>query len=73
MPDTRNVEEIARASNYEKHGTTFLGGSFSSCTCPKKACGGVGEDDERLNCPEHRQAPAQVWHWAAECPGAASN
>jgi hypothetical protein len=69
MPNTRNVEAIARASNYEKHGTTFLGGSFAACTCPKKPCGGVSGDQERADCPEHRRTPAQLWHWAVECPG----
>ena len=70
MPIERNVEEIAHASGYERHGTTFLGGSFASCTCPKKECGGVAADEERDDCPEHRREHAQLWHWAAECPGA---
>lgn len=69
MQQARNVEEIARASGYERHGTTSLGGSFAACSCPKAPCGGVAEDAERLDCPEHRRAPAQLWHWAAECPG----
>lgn len=70
MPDTRDMEAIARESGYVKHGTTFLGGSFATCICPKTACGGVSDDDERMDCPEHRRTPAQLWHWAAECPGA---
>jgi hypothetical protein len=69
MQPVRNVEEIARASGYERHGTTFLGGSFTACSCPEAPCGGVAEDAERLDCPEHRRTPAQLWHWAAECPG----
>lgn len=68
MTDTRNVEGIARASNYEKHGTTFLGGSFKSCTCPKEPCGGVSREQD--GCPEHDRNPTQLWHWSAECPGA---
>ncbi|MFH8813107.1 hypothetical protein ACH4GZ_38910 [Streptomyces hygroscopicus] len=72
MPDTRDVEAISKASNYVRHGTTFLGGSFAACPCPKQACGGVAEDDQDRYCPEHSKDPAQVWHWAAECPGAAS-
>jgi len=71
MAAERDVEAIARASGYERHGTTFLGGSFTTCTCPKKACGGVAEDLQRRDCPEHRREPAQLWHWAAECPGGA--
>lgn len=67
MTDTRDVEAIARASGYERHGTTFLGGSFASCICPKKACGGVADEDPL--CPEHSRTPTQLWHWAAECPG----
>lgn len=69
----RDVAAIARASNYEKHGTTFLGGSFTACICPKQACGGVHENDERPDCPEHRRTPVQLWHWVAECPGAAGS
>lgn len=69
MTDERNVEAIARASGYVKHGTTFLGGSFAACTCPKEPCGGVSDDRQRPYCPEHRQEPVQLWHWAAECPG----
>jgi hypothetical protein len=72
VPNTRNVEEIARASGYEKHGTTFLGGSFATCICPKEGCGGVASAAERADCPEHRRTPAQLWHWAAECPGGAA-
>lgn len=68
MQTERDVEDIARASGYERHGTTFLGGSFAACTCPKAACGGVPGDRQRVDCPEHRREPAQLWHWAAECP-----
>jgi hypothetical protein len=68
MAVDRDVEAVARASGYERHGTTFLGGSFASCTCPKEPCGGVSGDRHRADCPEHRGEPAQVWHWAAECP-----
>jgi hypothetical protein len=70
MAGIRDVEAIARASNYVRHGTTLLGGSFTACICPKQACGGVSGDQEWADCPEHRRAPAQPWHWAAECPGA---
>jgi hypothetical protein len=73
VPNIRNVEEIARASQYEKHGTTFLGGSFRACICPKSPCGGVATADERPGCPEHDRDPAQLWHWAAECPGQAAS
>lgn len=73
MPDTRDVERIARASRYEMHGTTFQGGSFASCICPKKSCGGVASAEERGDCPHHKKAPTQLWHWAAECPGLADN
>lgn len=69
MQPVRDVEEIARASGYERHGETFLGGSFVACICPKAPCGGVASDAERPDCPEHRRTPAQLWHWAAECPG----
>lgn len=69
MAAERDVEAIARASGYEKHGTTLLGGSFASCLCPKKGCGGVASAEERDDCPHHRKVPAQLWHWAAECPG----
>lgn len=65
----RDVEAIAAASNYEKHGTTFLGGSFRDCCCPKSPCGGVASSAELAGCPEHRNLPVQLWHWAAECPG----
>jgi hypothetical protein len=71
MTAQRDVEAVARASGYERHGTTFLGGSFAACICPKQACGGVAGDEERPGCPEHRRTPAQLWHWAAECPGQA--
>lgn len=70
MAAERNVEAIARISGYERHGTTDLGGSFADCLCPKQRCGGVTEGDQGLvDCPEHRREPAQLWHWAAECPG----
>jgi hypothetical protein len=72
MADERDVEAVARASGYVRHGTTFLGGSFTTCTCPKAACGGVAEDGQRPDCPEHRREPAQLWHWAAECPAPAA-
>lgn len=65
----RNVEAIAQASGYVKHGTTFLGGSFRACVCPKQECGGVADGSERQDCPEHRRTPTQLWHWAVECPG----
>ena len=73
MAKPRNVEDVARASSYRKHGTTLLGGSFAACSCPKAPCGGVDEDAERSDCPEHRRAPVQLWHWAAECPGTAGS
>ncbi len=69
MAAGRDVQEIARASGYRRHGTTFLGGSFAACVCPKETCGGVDGDAERADCPEHRRTPAQLWHWASECPG----
>lgn len=65
----RDVYSIIRASNYVRHGTTTLGGSFSTCSCPKQACGGVAEADQHQHCPDHSKDPAQSWHWAAECPG----
>lgn len=71
MSAKRNVEAIAHASNYQKHGTTILGGSFDDCSCPKQPCGGVAEDDQDRCCPEHSLELVQRWHWAAECPGAA--
>ena len=64
----RDVQAIIEASNYVRHGTTMLGGSFATCTCPKAPCGGVTESAESNDCPEHRRNPAQLWHWAAECP-----
>lgn len=69
MTATRDIAAIGRASNWVKHGTTFLGGSFAECHCPKQPCGGVADSQERPDCPEHRATPAQLWHWAAECPG----
>lgn len=71
MEPVRDVEEIARASGYEKHGTNLFGGSFAACVCPKELCGGVAGEREVDGCPEHRRTPAQLWHWAAECPGGA--
>lgn len=65
----RDVEAVIRASNYVRHGTSHLGGSFPTCACPKMPCGGVAADDERGDCPEHSRNPGQLWHWAAECPG----
>ncbi|MFD0555411.1 hypothetical protein ACFQ0X_44135 [Streptomyces rectiviolaceus] len=65
----RDVEAIARASHYVKHGTTHLGGTFKTCICPRQPCGGVSGDDERDDCPDHRRTPNQLWHWATECPG----
>jgi hypothetical protein len=67
---TRDVQAIIEASGYLRHGTTMLGGSFTTCTCPKTPCGGVADDAEHDDCPEHRKNPAQIWHWAAECPQA---
>lgn len=71
MPDTRDVDAVIQASHYVRHGTTFLGGSFAGCCCPKQACGGVAIDDQDRNCPEHAKNPVQLWHWAAECSGVA--
>lgn len=65
---TRDVQAVIAASGSVRHGTTMLGGSFRGCTCPKTRCGGVAEGTERDGCPEHRRSPAQLWHWAAECP-----
>jgi hypothetical protein len=65
---TRDVQAVIEASGYMRHGTTVLGGSFATCTCPKTRCGGVADGAERSDCPEHRQNPAQLWHWDAECP-----
>ncbi len=66
----RDIEAIARASRYVKHGAiTHRGGSFPDCLCPKAACGGVADNQEHPDCPEHTRVPAQVWHWASECPG----
>jgi hypothetical protein len=69
----RDVQAIARASNFEQHGTTFMGGMFATCICPRTACGGVASDTERYDCPHHRKEPAQLWHWAAECPSLEEN
>lgn len=67
----QDVEAVGQASNYVRHGTTFLGGSFAACFCPKQACGGVAEGEQDPYCPEHSREPTQRWHWAAECPSAA--
>ncbi|MDX3232909.1 hypothetical protein [Streptomyces sp. ME19-01-6] len=67
----RDVEAVIKASNWVRHGTNHWGGSFTTCTCPKSPCGGVADDDELDDCPEHSQNPNQLWHWAAECPGTA--
>jgi hypothetical protein len=69
MTIERDVAAIAQASGYEQHGTTFLGGMFRECICPKEPCGGVASERERGHCPHHGKTPAQRWHWAAECPG----
>lgn len=65
------AEALAAASRYVRHGETFLGGAFVSCTCPKVACGGVAPDDYDDDCPDHGggRTPVQLWHWAAACPG----
>ncbi|MER5503563.1 hypothetical protein ABT096_41335 [Streptomyces sp. NPDC002561] len=69
----RDVQAIMEASGYVRHGGVMArGGSYVSCICPKAPCGGVAADTERADCPEHALNPAQVWHWAAECPGASS-
>ncbi|MFJ4880881.1 hypothetical protein ACIP93_37525 [Streptomyces sp. NPDC088745] len=62
----RDVDAIAAASKYVKHGLSPMGGSFLACICPKEPCGGVSQ--ERKGCPEHDREPCQRWHWAAECP-----
>lgn len=64
----RDVQAVIEASRYVRHGTTLLGGSFATCTCPKARCGGVAAGTERADCPEHQRAPVQRWHWDAECP-----
>jgi hypothetical protein len=66
----RDIDAIIKASGYEQHGTTFQGGMFAECTCPKAPCGGVASAAEREDCLHHRKTPTQLWHWAAECPGA---
>ncbi|MCX4851979.1 hypothetical protein [Streptomyces sp. NBC_00893] len=66
----RDVRAIMEASGYMRHGGVMArGGSYDSCICPKALCGGVATGTERADCPEHALNPAQVWHWAAECPG----
>ncbi|MFJ2202468.1 hypothetical protein [Streptomyces violaceusniger] len=66
----RDVNAVIQASNYARHGTNHWGGTFETCVCPQQPCGGVATDDEREDCPEHSRNPNQLWHWAAECPGA---
>ncbi|MFD7533786.1 hypothetical protein ACFV8E_40320 [Streptomyces sp. NPDC059849] len=66
----RDVRAIMEASGYVRHGGVMArGGSYDSCICPKALCGGVATGTEHADCPEHALNPAQVWHWAAECPG----
>ncbi|MEV7722351.1 hypothetical protein [Streptomyces sp. NPDC088184] len=68
--EARDVWAVIEASEYVRHGgVTARGGSYRSCICPKAPCGGVAGGDECSECPEHSLSPAQVWHWAAECPG----
>jgi hypothetical protein len=69
----RDTSAVAKASGYVRHGQTAVGGSFTSCRCPKETCGGVAPDRYRDDCPEHGRgnAPVQLWHWATECTGAA--
>ncbi|MEU4507589.1 bifunctional DNA primase/polymerase [Streptomyces sp. NPDC024089] len=65
----RDVQAVIEASDYVRHGSvTRHGGSYSTCICPKAACGAVASGDERDDCPEHSLTPAQYWHWSAECP-----
>ncbi|MFB7592337.1 bifunctional DNA primase/polymerase [Streptomyces sp. NPDC056169] len=66
--NTRDVQAIIKASEYERHGRPYGGSAFPGCTCPKASCGAVAADSERDDCPEHRRTPAQLWHWSAECP-----
>ncbi|MFE3152566.1 hypothetical protein ACFXJ6_38960 [Streptomyces sp. NPDC059218] len=69
----RDVRAIMEASAYVRHGGVMArGGSYDSCICPKALCGGVATGTEHADCPEHALNPAQVWHWAAECPGTSS-
>ncbi|MER5503143.1 hypothetical protein ABT096_39045 [Streptomyces sp. NPDC002561] len=66
----RDVQAVMEASGYVRHGGVMArGGSYDSCICPKAPCGGVATGTEHADCPEHALNPAQVWHWAAECPG----
>lgn len=66
----RDVQAIMDASEYVRHGcVTSLGGSRSSCICPRTPCGGVAIGTELADCPEHSLTPTQMLHWAAECPG----
>ncbi|MFF0747356.1 helix-turn-helix transcriptional regulator [Streptomyces sp. NPDC004111] len=62
----RDVDAIAAASRYVKHGTAPAGGAYPGCVCPKEPCGGV--TTPQAGCPEHDREPVQLWHWAAECP-----
>lgn len=64
----RDVQAVIAASGYERHGRPYGGGAFRACTCPKAGCGAIVGDSEREDCPEHHRNPAQLWHWAAECP-----
>ncbi|MFD8822097.1 bifunctional DNA primase/polymerase [Streptomyces sp. NPDC059605] len=65
----RDVQAVIEASDYVRHGSVARhGGSYSSCICPKAACGAVVSGDERDDCPEHSLTPVQYWHWSAECP-----
>jgi hypothetical protein len=67
--DERDIEAVIAASRGVRHGTNFFGGSFRECVCPKAPCGGVAAGTEREDCPEHARVPAQLWYWAAQCPG----
>lgn len=70
-PSVRDASAVAAASGYTRHGETALGGSFTTCRCPKEPCGGTDPHRYRDDCPEHGggRSPVQHWHWAAECPG----
>ncbi|WP_165404935.1 bifunctional DNA primase/polymerase [Streptomyces albidoflavus] len=64
----RDFQAVITASGHERHGTPAGGNAFRACTCPKTDCGAVASGTERDDCPEHHRHPAQLWHWAAECP-----
>ncbi|RMI39727.1 hypothetical protein [Streptomyces triticirhizae] len=66
---TGDIEAVIAASGGVQHGTTFWGGSWATCTCPKTPCGGVAGGAERDDCPDHGRGrtPTQLWHWAAQC------